>query len=369
MTTYYVDGTNGNNANAGTSTGAAWATLAKAESVATSADDTVIIAEGTYPENVTLGASGTSGHQITWIGDVLGTYFTGRRGVVRWTGAASNNQSISRANCIVASTKNYRTFKNILFDMTSSSLLSLTSPIGWVLDGCAFEVGSNGQSAIAASGNSQASCTIKNCLFVGSHSTSIMIQFTGSVLNAGHVVENCTFIGGSQSYGIDCNPTAGVLIHNNRFFACAFAVLARNFGGGYTAVTVYNNRVAYLSNTALLAGTAGMLVEDYNNLWQCATARSNVSTGAGSTAYPDLCDMRWFFEMVAGGRLVTPHDMASYSALVNVAGTSPPTTDARGTAVQGSQREWGPLEYDSSLLVAAGGGLLTHPGMAGGLRG
>jgi len=81
-----------------------------------------------------------------------------------------------------------------------------------------------------------------------------------------------------------------------------------------------------------------------------------VSVGANSVAYPPLFDTRWFFEAVNGGDMVTPFDLASYSQLVNVAGTSPTTTDLRGTSVIGAQREFGALEYDPALLIEAGSG-------------
>ncbi len=82
----------------------------------------------------------------------------------------------------------------------------------------------------------------------------------------------------------------------------------------------------------------------------------NVDVGAHSVTYPPLFDSRWFFEMVNGGSMITPFDLASYSQLINVAGTSPTTADMRGTTVQGTQREWGALEYDSTLDIEAGSG-------------
>ena len=98
------------------------------------------------------------------------------------------------------------------------------------------------------------------------------------------------------------------------------------------------------------------MVEDYNNLFGNSTDRTNVAVGANSVAYAPLFDTRWFFEMVNGGTLLTPFDLASYSELIDVVGTSPTTADMRGTTVQGAQREWGALEYDSSLDIEAGSG-------------
>ncbi len=60
--------------------------------------------------------------------------------------------------------------------------------------------------------------------------------------------------------------------------------------------------------------------------------------------YLPLFDARWFFEMVGGGKLVTPFDLSSWSQLINVAGTAPTAADMRGTTVQGAEREFGALE-------------------------
>ena len=50
------------------------------------------------------------------------------------------------------------------------------------------------------------------------------------------------------------------------------------------------------------------------------------------------------------GEYISPFDLSSNSQVIDVAGTSPTTTDLRGTSVQGTQREWGALEYDTTLL-------------------
>jgi len=55
--------------------------------------------------------------------------------------------------------------------------------------------------------------------------------------------------------------------------------------------------------------------------------------------------------LVRSPNFVTPFGHASYSPLVNLAGTAPPTQDARGIVVVGAQREWGPLEYDPTLAT------------------
>lgn len=65
--------------------------------------------------------------------------------------------------------------------------------------------------------------------------------------------------------------------------------------------------------------------------------------------------MRWWHALCAGGTIVSPFDLASYSQLVELnSGTGAPSTDARGTAVKGTYREWGALEYDSTLGTSGG---------------
>jgi len=62
---YYVDGTNGNDLNGGTSLETAWKTIAKANSEL-QAGDIVYIVGGTYKETIAPSNSGTSGNYITY---------------------------------------------------------------------------------------------------------------------------------------------------------------------------------------------------------------------------------------------------------------------------------------------------------------
>jgi hypothetical protein len=68
-TTYYIRPTSGNDGNAGTSEGAAWATLGKATSLPVAAGDLIYIqSEADFDETLTITASGGNGTPIKWVG-------------------------------------------------------------------------------------------------------------------------------------------------------------------------------------------------------------------------------------------------------------------------------------------------------------
>lgn len=67
-TTYYVDGASGSDGNAGTSTGAAWKTLAKASTSTTVGDVIYVKASATYNEILTFRSTGTASSPIIWEG-------------------------------------------------------------------------------------------------------------------------------------------------------------------------------------------------------------------------------------------------------------------------------------------------------------
>jgi hypothetical protein len=362
MTTYYVDGTSGNNGNAGTSVGSAKATWNGAEDIPLVPGDTVHVRSGTYRELLTVDVSGTSGNPITYIGDYDGSVFGGVGGVVRVTGS-DNDQTATRTNCIAATSKNYRTFRGFTFDTCSSTVVNIASGTNWIVEDCYFGVHANGTGAINMDGAGQAAHTVRRCYLLQS-SSGVSITFTHSsaVDNAAHTVENCVLIGSTNSAAISSVRVGGVTVRNSAVLCSTTGIRVANALTVGQVMTV-NNCVLYGCQTALSATTTAEFVENYNNLFGNNAARTNVTTGANSNAYPPLFDTRWFFEMVGGGSMVTPFDLASYSQLVNVAGTSPTTADMRGTTVQGAQREWGGLEYLSTLDIVAGAG--ASGGMGG----
>lgn len=367
MTTRYV-GKGGSDSNNGLSWATRKLTLNGVEDTPVQAGDTVYVGAGTYRETLTVDVSGSSGSPITYIGDYTGANTDGTGGVVRITGS-DNDTTQTRADCIIANSKNYRTFRGFSFD-GSASTVKITTGTNWIIDQC-FHA-RNGIRGISIEGASSA-ITISNNYFVGGSYRHINFEHSSFVSDANITISNCIFNGGAgrESSGVTTIKYGGVIIKNCYFNGIYIGVNVAQIPNTGQTITV-NNCMLNSCYIGLRSATAGYLIENYNNIVSCENARSNVAVGAQSLTYIMLPDSRWFFEMVNGGSMLTPFDLASYSGLINVAGTSPTTADMRGTTVQGTQREWGALEYDSTLDIEAGsggGGLLTNPGMTGGMRG
>lgn len=350
MTTYYV-GSGGNDANSGLTWALRKLTLNGAEDVPVAAGDTVYVGPGTYRETLTVDVSGTAGNPITYIGDYTGVNTDGIGGVVRITGS-NNDQTAARANCITASTQNYRTFTGFSLDTTSSYLISATGgPTNWIID--KNYLASNPVTPILIDGAGQSTNTIQNCVFLASKDRSLRFNHSALVDNTSHLVQNCLFVGAGSVVGISSDKIGGITVKN-----CTFLGQGTGAVRVVTAITVgqtitVNNCIFVGCQTALQGTVAGEVVENYNTFYANATDRTNTNTGANSVTYPPLFDARWAFQLLYAqnpyAQVISLFDLASFSQLVNLAGTSPTTTDLRGQAILGAQREWGALEYNSVL--------------------
>jgi len=377
MATYYVGPSS-----AGAADGSSWAnrygSLTDAEDTPVAAGDTVYVGPGVYRETLTCDVSGSSGNPITYIGDYTGANTDGTGGVVRITGS-DDDQSATRDHCITCGAqRNYRTFQGFQFDTTSVYLVEGggTSNAGtnWIIEDCFFlpAIG-NSSYQIVCGGANQSAWMIRRCVFFsGRAGFSIWFYHSSDLSDCGHTVENCILLGHGASMSspaIATTNVGGITVRNVYIRGYGHGVKVESALAVGQTITV-NNSIIHSCYIGLVATTTDEFSEDYNTLFGNTADRSNVNVGGNSLTYPPLEDTRWFFEAtMGGGTLVTPFDLSSWSQLINVAGTSPPAADLRGTTVQGAQREWGPLEYDSSLDIEAGsggGGILRHPGMTGG---
>lgn len=345
MATIYVGPTS-----AGLADGTSWAnrygTLNAAEDRPIQAGDTVYVGPGTYRELLTVDVSGTAGNPITYIGDYTGANTDSVGGVVRITGS-DNDQTITRANCITATSKDYRTFRGFVLDSTSPVYLDGCTNV--TVDQCHVTAGTGGY-GVHILGAAQSTITVSNCYIFGAgQNGGVLMTHTSTVDNTAHVVSNC-IINGAAGSGVHFIRVGGATVRNC-IVAGRYCIRQATAPAAGQTNTI-NNCVLLYGGAGFIATATGELTEDYNCIsLGVETPRSNTNAGAHSNIYLNLNDTRWFFELVAGGKMLSPWDLASYSQLVNVAGTSPTTADMRGTTVQGTQREWGALEYDSTLYL------------------
>ncbi len=357
MATYYVRKT-GNDANAGTSAGAAKLTIQAAVNLATTAGDIVYVGAGSYRETVTLAASGSSGNPIQIIGDYSGAQ-TGDAGVVRITGS-NDDFTATRANCITATSKSYVTVSGFTMDTTTANVVYLSSCVGVTIGSCHLSRPASGSVTLLIDGASQSAITVQQCYIVGgSGARCIGVDHSSTLSNVGHVIENCIVLGAqTTASAIGCSRVGGVTVRNCIVgMSRSGVVIATALAVGQTWTV--NNCLFFNTATAMQATTTAEYVENYNCVGpDVTTARTNVTAGANSVTRAVLFDTRWWHSLVAGGNVVSPFDLASYSTLVEYnSGTGAPSTDARGASVKGTYREWGPLEYDSALSTSGGSAL------------
>lgn len=348
MATRYVDGISGNNSWDGSSpvfvsgTTGPKATLNGTEDIPVAAGDLVHVRPATYRETLTVDVSGSSGNPIEYRGDYAGLIWPNPgRNVARITGS-DNDQSTTRTNCITATSKDYRIFKGFVLDGSTGRIITATTCSNWIIDSCYFTPGTNILCDFIGTGTQN---TIQNCFLLG-YANAGLLQFTHSstVSSAGHLVQNCIFLGGTA--GVQSVRVGGFTVKNSIFIRPSAGVVVSTALAGGQTITV-NDCIIFGCGTGLNATAVGEITEDYNNLYACGTNRTNTNAGANSNTYLFVLDARWFFEQaVLNRRVLTPFDLASYSQLINVAGTSPSSTDLRGNSQIGSQREWGALEYD-----------------------
>lgn len=360
MTTRYV-GPGGSDANSGLTWALRKLTLNGVEDTPVVAGDTVYVGPGTYRETLTVDVNGSAGNPITYAADYTGVNTDGVGGIVRITGS-DDDQTATRQQCVTGTTKIYRTFQGFVMDtVIDRCIVMATGCTNWIVDKCVFQ----GATAdhILVSGAAQLNNTIQNCIFypADGQDTGILFTHTATVNAAGHVVQNCIFI--ACRVGIQDARIGGITAKNNIFLGCGrgFYIITAPAAG--QTVTLNNNIFVSCPTSAIVITADSQLVEDYNQFSLNAvniTGGTPPAIGANSVTYVAHFDPRWAMELFFRGagpssaQLVSPFDMASYNTLINVAGTGAPSTDLRGTGTIGSQREWGPLEYDSTLQYRQG---------------
>jgi len=340
VTLYYVDPVNGLDTNNGlgpdasNATNKPWKTVGKGllSGSPVVGGDTIYLAPGVYRQQVTFTITSPSS-QVNVIGDpqnsrgfktAAGAQVPG--GPLIWTGHTTNDTTSPANNCMDLSGRSNFTFQNIMFVTgfnfvclastavsqniqfincaflssysAGNRIISVTAPfataLNWVIDRCIFLAGapSSSQGIIAltltlgAGADYDINFVIKNSRFIAAGSTSAPIIYltqSGSGANKGNGVKisNCSFFGGTA-------------------LMCA----ATNISSTIPS-TIVNSFLMAGTATALNAGTAGQITEDYN-LILALTARNNVTAGAHSISSSAYAPMVYFGQEYIWGMAPRP---------------------------------------------------------------
>jgi hypothetical protein len=278
LTRYFVDGISGSDSNNGTTAALAKATFTGAESLALVGDDEVQVrGPFTYRETHATAHAGSSGHPITFIADVSGTYFpTGGKVILC---GSDNDQAATRTNCI-NSTHSYRTWQGFIICSAVTQNVLLTNVTNNILQDCVIASQIIG---INVTGASQSSHTFRRCILMPSKNDSIIIQHSATVDNAAHNLENLLFLGSTQR-GVNTTRVGGITVNACTMFGILQAVrvvIALSVGQTLTV----KNSIITACTTALQGTVLGELVEDFNTLFGNTTDRSTVNVGANSNSF------------------------------------------------------------------------------------
>ena len=277
MATYYVR-PDGNNANAGTgpATNQAWQTIGKAlGATGIASGDTVYIAPGSYNESVTIGMTSATA-TTSVIGDPTASQFTGvTAGPVLWTIYTSAGASPTTTS-IIATSKNYLSFQNIIFD---NGTVVFTTSTNTSFVNCQFT--SNNLSGFMVTLSSPTStalaATFSKCSFIGGY---YAIQITGRNVADTTAVTDCLFLantgGGTQA--VNCQT----LFFNNTFFCCENGGID-NQGGNASFKSNASNCLFYNNGYAIYADTSNVITQTYNRFIANTANTFNVASSVTST--------------------------------------------------------------------------------------
>lgn len=345
MAIIYVGPTSAGSAN-GTSWANRYGSLSAAEAKPVVAGDLIYCGPGVYRELLTCGVSGSSGLPITYIADVTGQNTDGIGGIVRITGS-NNDQTATRANCITATTRSYRTFRGFSFDGTTGVLVNLiTGCTNIIVEDCHFQNLTYNQNCILVNGANQANVTIRRCRFLmGGAGRAVEFTHTIAVDNTSHLIENCQFLGPGANVALGSTRIGNITVKNSQFAfsSVAVQVITALTAGQFMTV---NNCIIAFCGTGLVATTTAEFAEDYNTISCVNTTRTTVTAGANSNTFPPLFNPLF---LLAGFQMpqYAPFSLSQWSQVRRIAGTSEPTDDIFGVTrpATSAKKSWGAVQY------------------------
>ena len=278
MAIYYVR-PDGNNANTGTgpATNQAWQTLTKAlGATGIASGDTVYIAPGSYNESVTIGMTSATA-TTSVIGDPTASQFTGvAAGPVIWTIFTATGTKPTLTS-IIATSKNYLSFENIMFE---GGTVSFTTSTNTSFTNCQFtitDISSGAMVSLTSPTSTALRATFSKCIFIGGY---YAVQPTGQNVADTTSFTDCLFFGptggGVQQINIQ------VTYFNNTFICCENTGV-NNLGGNASFKSNASNCLFYNCSYGIYSDTNNVFTQTYNRIISGVATVFNVPTSATTT--------------------------------------------------------------------------------------
>lgn len=382
MATYYV-ATYGSNSNNGTSASTPWLTLGFALGAASGtnpglvAGDTIWIAPGTYRGTVTYGAgNGTAGNTIKIYGDPRFTqaWTSGSTGVVRVTNYTSDT-TVPTASNTLAIIGDYIDVQDLYLDGNPVGTVPFNTPSAAVLflrgsnlsvTRCVVQstvtsrqVGINWYCATGAK-----SLTIDRCSVFAPLSIWCLIASQTTNYNVDCNIKDTFMLSGLSDYGLIVENfstfVTGAKVFNNTIMGQTQGLILYNIGSFGSVTTELRNNLIYAVKGTGVQGS-GQTITQTNNYIYAVVNYSGLSPTTNNVS-AQMLDM-------SSGRIQGINGLPWFAPIAGApiigAGTATgaPTVDLYGNTWTGNPTV-GAIENKN-----LGGGLLTHPGMTGGIRG
>ena len=262
MSTYYVSAASGSNGNAGTSEGAAWATIDKAMNTAVAGDKVWVKTDGNYNETATIDTAATAITPIIFEGYTSSTGDNGQ--------AIINGQS-TRVNCVDTTLGGsigvFYVFKNFRFTGATSDGIAITTIQNFTFKNCKFDT--NGNNGISIRGAIFEKCEFSSNTSMGCNVSSLPSAFIG-----------CKFYS-NGTYGLSTGDNTVVLY--SEFFSNGSDNMSIGSADVITVVagcTIDGDNKD--SNTGITLNSAANLCVIVNNvIYDCVTGLSSSAGNRG----------------------------------------------------------------------------------------
>jgi hypothetical protein len=354
MATYYVrpDG-NDSNTGLGSSTVLAWQTIGKvfASGSVVTGGDIVYIAPGTYTESINvLATSPTSEVQI--VGNPTASQFGGvNTGLVKLSAYNSAGTAVVNNNTylISATSKNYYSFSNIVFESAHTNAISavqFSSSRYMKFTKCVFRTentpapGNGMQLNLTAVSATPLDATIEQCYF--GQTTALQAFLNGtSQSNDTTIVRNCYFDSNGGGALFPYSITATIV---NCTFAGSPTGITQS-GGSANAFLTIKNCLFKRCTTAISGSSSISGSQTYNRFISCSNTVTNIPT-SGTSSSAGVFGVDTIESLLVGLNNLQPgtsYDNSPNKSFGNATGA--PATDLYGVTWTGTSPDAGSGTY------------------------